>query len=269
MARPGAGNPDPPDAGTRRPSCDPGTWLYAGSMPTPIRVPGPHGPIPALLAGDPARSRAGVVLGHGLGGTMQTQWPEAQLLAAAGFATLLPEAPHHGLRADGLLARMSSASAPEARACFLDLLETWAEEAGALVDHLAALGCNRFAAAGVSMGGHLALAVPGRDPRIEAVIAFNADPVWDDRPGSPHLDLGAWRGTSLLAITTDEDPVVPPGPLRAFTSLLNARFGTERAVSLTYPGGHLMEPRDWADAWARVQTWLDLRFSAPPGGPPP
>lgn len=245
----------------------PGARLYAASMPTFLRIPGPRGPIPALLAGDPARSRTGVLLGHGLGGTRQTQWPEAQLLAAAGFATLLPEAPHHGLRADGLLARMSSASGPEARALFLDLLETWAEETGALVDHLAALGCSRFAAAGVSMGGHLALATPGRDSRIEAVIAFSADPVWDDRPGSPHLDLAAWRGTSLLAITTDGDPVVPPGPLRAFTSLLNTRFGPERAVSLTYPGGHLMEARDWEDAWARVRAWLRHRFPPSPGGP--
>ncbi len=237
------------------------------AMPPPIWLAGPHGPIPARLVGDPARSRAGVLLGHGLSGTMQSQWPEARQLAAAGFATLLPEAPHHGLRADGLLARMASASGPGARAIFLDILETWADEIRVLVDHLAALGATRFAASGVSMGGHLALAAPARDPRIEAVLAFSADPVWDDRPGSPHLAPEVWEGTALLAITTDGDPVVSPGPMRAFASLLATRFGPEHAVSLTYPGGHLMDPQDWEDAWARARTWLGRQFPPSPGRP--
>ncbi len=241
--------------------------MHAPAMPTPLWISGPHGPIPTLLVGDPARSRAGVLLGHGLGGTMQSQWPEARRLAAAGFAILLPEAPHHGLRADGLLERMSTAPEPEARATFLDILETWADEIRALVDHLEALGATRFAAAGVSMGGHLALSAPARDLRIEAVIAFSADPVWDDRPGSPHLAPEAWRGTPLLAITTDGDPVVPPGPMRAFATLLDARFGAGHAHSLTYPGGHLMAPQDWEDAWARARIWLGDRFPPSPGGP--
>jgi len=117
------------------------------------------------------------------------------------------------------------------------------------------------------MGGHLALAAPARDPRIEAVLAFCADPLWDDRPGSPHLAPEAWEGTALLAITTDGDPVVPPSPTRAFASLLRTRFGPAHAVSLTYPGGHLMEPRDWEDAWARARIWLEHRFPPSPGGP--
>ena len=114
------------------------------AMPPPIWLPGPHGPIPTRLVSDPARSRAGVLLGHGLSGTMQSQWPETRQLAAAGFATLLPEA----------------------RAIFL-----------------------------------------------------------------------------------------------------NTRFGPEQAVSLTYPGGHIMDPQDWEDARARARIWLGRRFPPPPGGP--
>jgi len=155
---------------------------------------------------------------------------------------------------------MASATGTEARGIFLDLLEAWADEIRALVDHLVSLGASRIAAAGVSMGGHLALAAPGREPRIQAVVAFNADPVWDNRPGSPHLDPAAWAQVPLLAVTADADQIVPPAPIRMFASLLNARFGADHATSLTYPGGHIMDPADWEAAWLRTLAWLERRF---------
>lgn len=228
--------------------------------PVPIGIPGPRGPIPALLAGNPAGSRATLILGHGLSGTMRSHWEEAQRLQAAGFAALLAEAPHHGLRADGYLERMAAAPPREARALFLDLVEEWAAEIRPLADHLASLGAPGIALAGVSMGGHLALAAPHRDRRIKAVLAFSADPVWDDRPGSPHLDPAAWEGVPLLAVTSDDDGTVPPAPMRTFAGLLQDRFGTDHALDLRYPGGHLLARTDWEDAWRRAVAWLDRRF---------
>lgn len=234
--------------------------MHPTSPPTPTRIAGPHGPIPALLAGDPARARASVLIGHGLGGTLATQWPEAQRLAARGFAALAVEAPHHGLRADTFLTRMAAASAAEARILFLDLVQAWCAEIPALVDHLASVGATRFVAAGVSMGGHLALGAPGVEPRIGAVVAFNADPVWEDRPQSPHLHLETWAKVPLLAVTADGDEIVPPDSMRVFATRLQSRFGPGHARSLTYPGGHMMSPGDWEDAWDQVLSWLAARF---------
>ena len=228
-------------------------------IPTsPITVPGPHGPIPALALGGFASVRAAVVLRYGLGGTMAVQWPEAERLAAAGYAVLIPEAPHHGLRSDGFLERMKGAGAMEARSLFLDLVEASAQETSALIDHLAPAGASRFVVAGISMGGFAALAAPDRDPRVGAVLAFLADPHWDHRPRSPHLRPEAWEHTALLAVVATADEVVPPSGMRAFLQALAARFGPRpRLACWDYPGGHIMAPADWNDAWTKALLWLD------------
>ena len=233
-------------------------------MPIPassITIPGPNGPIPALTFGDCASARAAVILRYGFGGTMTVQWPEAERLVAAGYAVLVPEAPPHGLRSDGLLDRMACVMVWEARAMFFDLVESGSREIRPLVDHLARSGASRFAVAGVSMGGYAALAAPLQDPRVGAVVAFLADPVWEDRPHSPHLHPGAWSHVALLAVTADGDEVVPPGSLRVFAHSLASRFGSgSRFSSLEYRGGHEMDAADWNEAWVRAILWLDLQF---------
>ncbi len=120
--------------------------------PPPITIPGPGGPIPALMLGDGASTRAAVILQYGLSGTMEVQWPEAQRLAAAGHVVLIPEAPHHGLRADGFLDRMAGATAPEARSLFLELVAESARETRSLVDHLSRSGASQFVVAAISLG---------------------------------------------------------------------------------------------------------------------
>ncbi len=181
--------------------------------PTPVTIPGPDGTIPALALGDSASAKATVILHYGLSGTMAVQWPEAERLAAAGYSVLIPEAPHHGLRADGFLERMAAATASEARSLFLDLVAESAGETRSLVDHLSRSGASRFVVAGISMGGFAALAAPQRDPRVGAVVAFLADPHWDDRTESPHLHLEAWGRTALLTVVAAGDELVPPGPM--------------------------------------------------------
>jgi len=227
------------------------------SLPPPITIPGPGGPIPALLLGDCSTARAGVILRYGLSGTMAVQWPEAERLAAAGYAVLIPEAPHHGLRADGFLDRMAGATAAGARSIFLDLVMESARETRFLVDHLDRSGASRFVVAGISMGGFAALAAPRQDPRVGAVMAFLADPHWDDRPESPHLHPEAWEHTALLAVVAAGDEVVPPGPMQRFTHDPASRFGsTSRFSCLEYPGGHTMDPADWDEAWSKAILWL-------------
>jgi len=226
--------------------------------PAPITIPSPRGPIPALALGDCASARTVVILRYGLGGTMAVQWPEAERLAAAGYAVLIPEAPHHGLRSDGFLDRMTGATALEARSLFLDLVEESAHETLPLVNHLAQSGASRFVVAGISMGGFAALAAPRQAPRVGAVLAFLADPHWDDHPESPHLHLNAWEHTALLAVVAAEDAVVPPDPMREFTHTLASRFNSDsRFTCLEYRGGHTMDPADWDDAWSRAIRWLD------------
>ena len=228
------------------------------AIPEPLAIEGPSGPIPFLASGDPRTCKAGVILGYGLNGRMEVQWPEAERLADSGYAVIVPEAPHHGLRADPFLDQMSKLPESDARARFLDLLETWVVEIPSLLDDLAARGATRFVVAGVSMGGHWALAAPSLDSRVEAVVSLLGDPEWDNRSWSPHLSLGSWANTSLLAITTDEDVVVPPQPMRTFVDLLNSRFPAKNQhVSVNYPGGHWMAADDWNNAWSRVITWLD------------
>jgi dienelactone hydrolase len=230
--------------------------------PPPISIPGPQGPIPALTLGTFASAKAAVILQYGLSGSMAVQWPEAERLGAAGYAVLIPEAPHHGLRQDGYLERMASATAPEARALFLDLVEESAAATQFLVDHLQRSGASQFLVAGISMGGFAALAAPRLDPRVGAVLAFLADPWWDDRPQSPQLDLAAWEHAALLAVVAAEDELVPPDRMKDFTRALSARFkSNDRFACWEYPGGHTMDPADWDDAWSRSILWLDRRFS--------
>jgi dienelactone hydrolase len=192
---------------------------------------------------------------------MAVQWPEAERLAAAGYAVLIPEAPHHGLRSDGFLERMAGAAEPDARSLFLDLVEENVEETQILVDHLTQSGASRFVVAGISMGGFAALAAPQGNPRIGAVLAFLADPMWDDRLRSPHLHLDSWEHAALLAVVGAGDEVVPPDPMRSFTRALKSRFGpSSRFACREYQGGHTMDPADWDDAWGRAILWLDLQL---------
>lgn len=226
--------------------------------PTPITIPGPDGPIPALALGNWASTEAAVILQYGLGGSMAVQWPEAERLAAAGYAVLIPEAPHHGLRTDGFLDRMAIATAPEARSLFLDLVAESARETPSVVDHLSRSGASRIVVAGISMGGFAALAAPQRDPRVGAVVAFLADPHWDDRPQSPHLRQDAWERTAMLAVVAAGDELVPPGPMKRFIHDLASRFDSaSRFTCLEYQGGHTMDPGDWDEAWSKAILWLD------------
>ncbi len=231
--------------------------------PAPITIAGPHGPIPALAAGDPRGARAGVVLGYGMSATMHVQWPQAERLAAAGYAVIIPEMPHHGLRADGYLDRMKDQPDAVTRPLFLDMVEECVAELPAHVDHLVAAGARRIVCAGFSIAGYIALAGPARDPRVDLVVAFMADPAWDGRASSPHRAPEAYVGKGLFVVTGDDDAVVPPGPVRAFVRDLAARNGgaAERFVDLRYPGGHMMDPADWDDAWGRAIRWLDARLA--------
>lgn len=221
-------------------------------MSQPVRIDGPWGAIPALLTGAPSAARAAILLRYGLRARMEVQLAEAERLASAGYAVIIPEAPSHGLREDGFLEHLSQTPEPQARARFLELVARTAEETPALVAHLRGLGARRIIDSGISMGGFVALAAPSVAPEVSGVIALLASPVWDEHPRSPHRTPEAWARTPLLAITADEDQSVPPAPLRAFCTALGPT-----ATSLEYPGGHTMAGDDWHHAWARAITWLD------------
>ena len=126
------------------------------------------------------------------------------------------------------------------------------------MDHLLQSGASRFVVAGISMGGFAALAAPQRDPRVGAVLAFLADPHWEDHPQSPHLYLDAWEHTALFAVVATGDEVVPPDRMRRFIHALTSRFRPgSRFAGLEYRGGHTMDPADGDDAWFKAIRWLD------------
>lgn len=235
-------------------------------VPAPRRIvvhargasaPGPAG-IPAVLVGDPATARATVLLRYGLGAQKEVQIPEALRLATAGFAVLIPEAPHHGERADGWLDRIGDLGTPAGRRPLHELVARTAAETPALIDDLRARGAAGIVAAGISFGGFVSLATPAADPRTCAVVALLASPVWDDRPDSPHLHPTAWDDVPLFAVTADHDRTVEPGPMREFTAALRRRSTRRAAIDhATYPGDHTMAEADWHDAWGRIITWLD------------
>lgn len=225
-----------------------------------ITIPGPRGPIPTLAAGDPHTARAGVVLGYGMGAEMHVQWPEAERLAAAGYAVVIPEMPHHGLRADGYLDRMRDQPDDVTRPLFLDMVEECAAELPFAIDHLVAAGASCIVCAGFSISGCIALAGPSRDPRVELVVAFMADPAWSGRPSAPERAPAAFAGRGLFVVTADDDTVVPPARVRAFVSELAQRStDPDRYVEVRYRGGHMMDPATWDDAWTRAIAWLDRR----------
>ena len=131
-------------------------------MPTPILV----GAEPFSVAGGPI----GVVVLHGFTGTPQSMRPLATALAAAGFSVELPLLPGHGTS----VADMVSTRWPD-----------WSSVAEAAYGELAGR-CDRVFAAGLSMGGTLAIWLAERHPDIAGIIAVN--PLVDP-PSSSFRDM--------------------------------------------------------------------------------
>lgn len=186
------------------------------------------------------------------------------MLAEAGYAVLIPEAPHHGVRDDGRLAAIQSGTEADATSAFLDLVEAAAAESPALVDDLVRRGAraDRIVALGISYGGFTTLRSVALEPRLRRIVPMLASPHFVGRTTSPDRHPQDYAEVEMLSITAADDEVVPPGPMHDFVDALCARFGPPvRWERFTVPGGHMTPQASWDAAWEHIIGWLDRRTS--------
>ncbi len=215
----------------------------------PVRVAVPDG------------ARGLVVFFHGAGGSKERTLALAAPLHRLGFATLHPDAPHHGERgpvrdpfeAPGLLVEAILGTVEEA-----PRLLAWAEEAFPRLP--------RFWL-GASMGGYVVheLLARGYEARAAAVLFSAARPIERLRPYLPEgfvpaLDRAdAYPLVPLLHLHGTADRVVPLALMRETVARLAARYARRPGAlaEAVFPGvGH--EPRPellwlaagWFARWA-------------------
>lgn len=242
--------------------------LPGGEVPTQIYAPADLAAPPALL------------FYHGLGASRDVHGKEGRSLAAAGFAAIVPDAPHHGARRSSLLDALARAEGVDVDRLLLRIVREAAAEVPPLVDRLLAAGHPAVAIAGVSMGAYIALAAGADDRRLAAVVSILGSPDWTPRSGElppdlaalvagdPLRRLDAFPPRPLLLLNAGRDQSVPPEPARRFAAALRPRYAaagaSERLVHREYPdAGHFMPERDWDDLWS---TTLAFLARALPGG---
>ena len=125
----------------------------------------------------------GVLVLHGLTGTVSSVVDLARLCAQAGYSVLAPRLPGHGTSVE-------------------DLMTTgWADWSGTALagyDDLRA-NCERVAIIGLSVGGGLAVHVAAQRPDVAALVLINPyikhpGPDWDDLAQGMHAGIGPSAG---------------------------------------------------------------------------
>lgn len=221
-----------------------------------------------------------------LGGTKQDALPALRTLAGAGFVAVSLDPWQHGDRAQESAEQLRERVFGNFRRYMWPILGQTTLDALRVVDWaLERFGAGpRVVAGGVSMGGDVAVALAGADPRVSRVGAVVATPDWT-RPGMrdladpsrelprgqadayarwfyAHLDpqthLEAYaRGPAIAFECGDDDTHVPPdGAVRFQRALADAYPEIREHVRVTrHPGlGHLEaggapELTDRAIAW--------------------
>jgi len=216
--------------------------------------------VPVLLAG-PRTPRGLVVFFHGAGGSKERTLRLSSPLHALGFATLHPDAPHHGER--------GPVRDPfEAPALLVEAIAGMVDEAPGLIRFgQQTLGVRQTFLLGASMGGYVLheLLSRGLEARAAAVLFSAARPI----PRlSPYLPEGfvpalerveAYPTVPLLHLHGEDDRVVPIAMMEETVARLAPRYaGRPGALAKAiFPGvGH--EPRPellwlaagWFARWA-------------------
>ncbi len=190
------------------------------------------------------RLRASVILLHGYASRAEAQLGDGAAFVGAGTEVVLPDAPGHGRRADGRLARIVALPEQQRMAAILGVAREWMAELPDLARRCRERGAERVGLVGISMGGFAALGALTEPCPFDAVAAVLAAPTLVDparlTPGRPPLLLGlAGRDTS-----------VPSEPGRRFAR----DFGAELHE---YPeSGHFLRGDDWLDLWGRTSAFV-------------
>lgn len=232
------------------------------------------GEVPALVCrpAGPVRPPA-VLFYHGLGAAREVHDKEGRALAEAGFAAILPDAPHHGARRSSRLDELERAPRAELERLFVPLVREGAAEVPALLEQLLAAGHPAVAIAGVSMGAYIALAAGVAEPRLAAVVSILGSPDWTPASGVVPPELAAAVADDplrrrerlvprpLLLLNGGLDTNVRPGGARRLANALRSRYlaagAPGRLVHREYPEcGHFPPERDWNDLWATTIGFL-------------
>ncbi|MEO0601932.1 MAG: hypothetical protein AAF211_10890 [Myxococcota bacterium] len=161
------------------------------------------------------------------------------------------DAPGHGRRHDPDRDRRW-ASDRDAELCRLTL--TAGAELPAVVDAMIAMGMPEpYGIVGVSLGAISAWASLVHEPRFAGAVMVLGTPELP-HPDSPHGNIEALRGRSILAINAECDEIVPLAPTRDLIARLDPQDASMRVIA---GAPHLMSERDWWLVWGRVLEWLE------------
>jgi len=219
---------------------------------------------PVLIVSSPRETQGTVLLYHGLGASKQTNLPELQELADAGFVAVGVDAVGHGERRYEDYARRFPAPGSEQSArSFYEVVEQTTAEVPAVIDGLIDAGITdgrHLGIAGISMGGYITFGAPLVERRLAAAAVLIGSPFWrlcGDR--SPHLHPERFAPLPLLIVTAEKDSKVPPHHARDFHRRLLPYYdmvpGRLCYEELT-GAEHIMGDADWRRATAAMVEWL-------------
>ena len=188
--------------------------------------------------------RASVVLLHGYAARGSVHLADARSLVDEHTEVVLPDAPGHGARDDGRLARIAALPDDPRRAAILAIAREWSAELPSLAADRLRAGADRVGLVGISMGGFAALATLGRPEPFAAVCGLLTAPTLVDPAAVPPA-----RPPLLIGLA-GRDAAVPPEPGRRFARDLGAELHE-------YPESeHLMRAEDWRHLWQRTAAFL-------------
>ncbi len=198
----------------------------------------------------PGPLRTSVILLHGHGARAEVHLGDGAAFVGQGTEVVLPDAPGHGRRDDGRLARLAALPAVARTAAIHALAQEWRLELPQIAAACRRRGAARVGVVGISMGGFTALAALAPPCPFDAVVALLAAPDLVDpsalTPNRPPLLLGL----------AGRDRSVPPAPGRRFAH----EYGAEL---LEYPESeHTMRGEDSSDLWARTAGFLRRHLDA-------
>lgn len=207
-------------------------------------------------------TRAAVLFFHGLRSASEALDREARAIAAAGVTALLVDAPHHGARRSAFLDTMPDTATEEGYARLLTILREARDEVPVLVDHALALGYERVAIGGVSMGAYIALAAATIEPRVAAIVSILGSPEWGDGTiaDSPHRKPEAFAPRPLLLLNGALDVNVAPGPARALAAALRPSYeavgAADALVHREWDVSHFVPEPTWSEMIAQTTAFL-------------
>jgi pimeloyl-ACP methyl ester carboxylesterase len=229
------------------------------------------GQIEAWAFGEPGRPL--VFVQHGLGSRKERMLELALRLAEARYRAVAVDAPAHGDRRNPeSSARLADPGNPDFVPFLMGIVQ-WAADDLARV--AAALGETRWAVAGHSLGGRIALDALHRHPGTVCAAAIgapfgdqllpdNLPPLWRERidAAEPQRNPHHYAPRPVLLAHAADDPVTPASGSRAVADALREAYplGSGLPVHVEIPtGGHDLVP----ELQEAVVGFLTVHFPAP------